>query len=113
MSIKNYHGYFGYNWTQRQQGAAVRAWYPAPRAGSGTSRWPNGPQHRLVDEVLTTGAGVKMMASPHFESARGAVDAHLRQERRGWWCGPYRRYSWPNAQYANQFGFNGGVSLRF
>jgi hypothetical protein len=40
--------------------------------------------------------------------------AYIKSDAVGWWCDPYWGcYLVGNAQYANQFELNGGVTIRF
>jgi len=120
MSVKNYHGYFGYNFGHND--SKVR---PFVFGGLGATSFGSvdvtvaGTAHNIDSSTkfsTTWGAGVKMMASPHFgiRAAAQWTPTYVKSDAAGWWCDPYWGcYLASNAQYANQFGFNGGVSLRF
>ena len=39
---------------------------------------------------------------------------YIKSDSEGWWCDPYWGcYTVADAKYANQFQFNGGVTIRF
>jgi opacity protein-like surface antigen len=64
----------------------------------------------------TWGAGVKMFPSPNVGVRFGAqwTPTYIKTDAAGWWCDPYWGcYVVGDAQYSNQFQFNGGITFRF
>jgi len=42
------------------------------------------------------------------------IDDYIKSDAEGYWCDPYWGcYVVGDAQYSNQFGFSGGITLRF
>jgi len=119
-AVYNYMGNVVYNWGDED--SVLR---PFVFGGLGATSFGSvdvtvaGTAHNIDSSTkfsTTWGAGVKMMASPHFgiRAAAQWTPTYVKSDAAGWWCDPYWGcYLASNAQYANQFGFNGGVSLRF
>ena len=64
----------------------------------------------------TWGAGVKFYPSTRvgFRVGMRWTPTYIKSDPGGWWCDPYWGcYMVGNAQYANQFDFSGGVTIRF
>jgi len=64
----------------------------------------------------TWGAGVKVNASPKVGVKFGLqwTPTYIKSDATGWWCDPYWGcYVVGDAQYSNQFEFNGGIVFRF
>jgi Outer membrane protein beta-barrel domain len=64
----------------------------------------------------TWGAGVKVYGSSNvgFRAGLQWTPTYIKTDSEGWWCDPYWGcYVVGDAQYANQFQFNGGVTIRF
>jgi opacity protein-like surface antigen len=64
----------------------------------------------------TWGAGVKLFPSPNVGVRFGAqwTPTYIKTDAAGWWCDPYWGcYVVGDAQYSNQFQFNGGITFRF
>src|SRR5262245_51334659 len=121
LGINNYHGYFGYNFAPHD--AKV---IPFIYGGLGATNFTevkttqaNGVARTLPGETqfsTTWGGGVKFFPSPKIGVRAGLswTPTYIKSDAVGWWCDPYWGcYLVGNAQYANQFGFNGGVSFRF
>jgi hypothetical protein len=120
LSVKTYHGYFGYNWGDPD--AAVR---PFVFGGLGATNFGKvtgtilNETRTLGSETqfsTTWGAGVKIYPAPGFGLRIGAhwTPTYIKSDAGGWWCDPwYGCYLVGNAQYSNQWQFNGGVTVRF
>lgn len=64
----------------------------------------------------TWGVGLKMFPSPNVGVRFGAqwTPTYIKTDAAGWWCDPYWGcYVVGDAQYSNQFQFNGGITFRF
>ena len=64
----------------------------------------------------TWGAGVKVSASPKVGLKFGMqwTPTYIKSDAAGWWCDPwFGCYVIGDAQYSNQFEFNGGIVFRF
>ena len=65
----------------------------------------------------TWGAGVKGYGSGStlgFKAGLQWTPTYIKSDAEGWWCDPYWGcYVIGDAQYANQWTFNGGLLLRF
>jgi opacity protein-like surface antigen len=64
----------------------------------------------------TWGGGVKIFPSPNvgFRAGIQWTPTYIKSDPGGWWCDPYWGcYLVGDAQYSNQFQFNGGVTVRF
>jgi hypothetical protein len=120
LSIKSYHGYFAYNFGESD--APMR---PFVLIGLGATNFGSidatvGGVNRSIGgetQFSTTWAGgVKIFPSPHVGVRLAAewTPTYIKTDSVGWWCDPYWGcYLVGNAQYANQFQFNAGVTVRF
>ncbi len=119
--LYNYHGYIAYNFGEGD--AKVR---PYILGGVGATQFGSvnttigGRQHTIDgnSKFSTTWAlGVKVFPSPNFGLRFEArwTPTYIKSDAAGWWCDPYWGYCYVvgNAQYANQFDFGGGITLRF
>jgi opacity protein-like surface antigen len=119
--IYNYHGYVAYNFGDAE--AKVRPYF---LGGVGATQFGSvniqiGDQQQAVGgntKFSTTWAlGLKMFPSPNFGIRLEArwTPTYIKSDAEGWWCDPYWGYCYVvgNAQYANQFDFGGGITLRF
>jgi Outer membrane protein beta-barrel domain len=64
----------------------------------------------------TWGAGVKVFGGSNVGFRAGVqwTPTYIKSDSEGWWCDPYWGcYVVGDAKYANQFQFNGGVTIRF
>jgi hypothetical protein len=64
----------------------------------------------------TWGAGVKVYGGSHVGARFGVrlTPTYIKSDAEGYWCDPYWGcYLVGDAQYSNQFEFNGGLTLRF
>lgn len=64
----------------------------------------------------TWGAGIKMFPSPNVGVRFGVhwTPTYIKTDSAGYWCDPYWGcYVVGDAQYSNQFQFNGGIIFRF
>ena len=125
MSIDNYHGNFVYNFA-----AGDSKFIPFAFGGLGMTHYSPGELKNLpvVNPGLTTidgetrfsstwGAGVKAYVSPRVGlrvSARW-TPTYIKSDDAGLWCDPFYGVCWvvADADYSNQFGFDGGVTFRF
>jgi hypothetical protein len=120
MAVSTYHGYFGYNWGDPD--AVVRPFFfgglGATNFGSVTGTIANETRTLGSETQFSTtwGTGVKIFPSPHVGLRIGLhfTPTYIKSDAGGWWCDPwYGCYLVGNAQYSNQFQFNGGVTFRF
>lgn len=121
QTTSTYHGYVAYNWGESD--AKMRPYFlfglgattysdvsytsstGVARTIPGTSRFSG-----------TLGAGVKVYGSGRVGGRFGVrwTPTYIKSDATGYWCDPYWGcYLTGNAQYANQFDFNGGITLRF
>jgi len=121
MHVDNYHGIFSYNFGEAE--AKARPFF---YGGIGATHYADvsfqkangtiGDTGTLTKFSTTWGAGVKVHASEHvgFRAEANWTPTHIKTDTTGWWCDPYWGcYLTGNAQYSNQFGFSGGLNLRF
>ena len=116
QSIYNYHGYFAYNFGDAD--ASVR---PYLLGGLGATQY--GSLDTALGQVggetqfsTTWGAGVKFGGNSPYGGRFGVrwTPTYIKTDSVGWWCDPFWGcYVVGNAQYANQWEFNGGIMLRF
>ncbi len=120
MNIDNYHGFVAYNFGDVDD--TVR---PYVLGGLGVTRYSN-IIIRGVDQTFdipssskfstTWGAGVKIYPSRAFGIFGGVrwTPTFIKSDATGWWCDPFWGcWVTSNTQYANQWEFSGGLSLRF
>jgi hypothetical protein len=120
IDVDSYHGYFGYNFGDRS--AAAR---PYVLIGLGATHYGSVPftfagvarETNTQTQFSTTwGAGVKFFPAPNFGVRVGVhwTPTYIKSDPGGWWCDPFWGcYVVGDAQYSNQFNFNGGVTARF
>ena len=121
MSVKNYHGYFGYNFGEAD--AKVRPYFlfglGATNYGGVDFTRSNGQPGTIASFTqfsTTWGAGVKGYGAGHVGYRAGAswTPTYIKSDSVGWWCDPYWGcYVVGDPQYANQFSLNGGVLFKF
>jgi len=118
--INNYHGYFGYNFAERDA-KMVPFFYGGLGATNFSSLTVNiaGVSHDVAGSTkfsTTWGGGVKYFVNPKvgIRVAGSWTPTYVKSDPGGWWCDPYWGcYLVGNAQYANQLTLSGGVALRF
>lgn len=120
MAVSTYHGYFAYNF-----GAADSPVRPYVLGGIGATTYGSVPFTRAgvsretegnTQFSTTWGAGVKFVPSRGIGVRAGLqwTPTYIKSDAVGWWCDPYWGcYVVGDAQYSNQFAFNGGVIFRF
>jgi hypothetical protein len=122
LDIDGYHGYFAYNFGEVD--ASLR---PYVLAGMGATSYGGVRFTRLADVATgevggrtqfstTWGAGVKMVLTPTFGARFGLrwTPTFIKSDSVGWWCDPYWGcYVVEDLQYANQWDFFGGATIRF
>jgi hypothetical protein len=121
MSINTYHGTFTYNTGDGD--AKLRAYITgglgATSFGGVNFTRVNGTAGTIAGASrfsTTWGAGVKMYGAGHVGGRFGIrfTPTYIKSDATGYWCDPYWGcYLVGNAQYSNQFDFNGGITLRF
>ena len=121
LSIHTYHGIFTYNFGEGD--AKIRPYVYGGLGGtsygdvsytSSTNR--TGTLNGFSRFSSTWGAGVKMYGASKVGGKFGVrwTPTYIKSDAAGWWCDPYWGcYLVGNAQYANQFELNGGVTFRF
>jgi opacity protein-like surface antigen len=121
LTIDNYHGFLAYNF-----GAADDVVRPYLLGGLGATRYG---RIQIAGDSLTLdlpagsrfsttwGAGVKVYPARNFGVFGGVrwTPTYIKSDGAGWWCDPWWGGCWVvgNAQYSNQWEFNGGINLRF
>jgi len=120
LSVRNYHGYFAYNFGEED--AQVR---PYVLGGLGATQFGTisasvgGVQRDISGNSkfsTTWGAGVKLYPGQNVGLRLEGrwTPTYIKSDAAGWWCDPYWGcYVVGNAQYANQFELSGGITLRF
>jgi opacity protein-like surface antigen len=121
LTINTYHPYVAYN-----AGAIDAKVRPYFLVGLGATNYDsvsftraNGQTDETGSETqfsTTWGAGVKVFPSPNVGVRLGLqwTPTYIKTDAEGWWCDPYWGcYVVGDAQYANQFQFNGGITFRF
>ncbi len=115
MPISNYHGTFTYNFGESDAQAR-----PFVFGGLGATTYsPEDVNGVSVDSESqfssTWGGGVKIYPSPNvgFSVMARFTPTYIKSDPAGIWCGYYGCYQLVDTQYANQFEFSGGLSLRF
>lgn len=120
MTINSYHGYFAYNF-----GDADARLRPYILGGIGATNYgavsytnaagQPGSTSGETQFSTTWGAGVKFYPSPRLGLRFGMrwTPTYIKSDPAGWWCGYWGCYVIGDAQYANQFDFSGGVTIRF
>jgi len=121
LAVSGYHAYFAYNFGPSD--ASVR---PFVFGGLGATSFGSvgitvaGVPHNTGSETQfssTWGAGIKLFPNNSHVGARIALrytPTYIKTDAAGWWCDPYWGcYLAGDAQYANQFEFSGGLTIRF
>jgi outer membrane protein W len=120
MNINSYHGYMAINF-----GDAEAKLRPYILGGIGATNYGSvnytdaagqpGSTSGETQFSTTWGAGVKYFASSHLGFRVGVrwTPTYIKTDPGGYWCGYWGCYSTGNPQYANQFDFSGGVTIRF
>ncbi len=121
LTINTYHPYFAYNGGRRD--STVRPFF---LVGLGATNYGGVSFTRLNGETdetesqtqfsTTWGGGVKVFPAPNVGIRLGLqwTPTYIKSDADGWWCDPYWGcYVVGDAQYANQFQFNGGITFRF
>lgn len=121
LNLDNYHGLVSYNFgdSDAQARPFISFGLGATRAGSLDFTGPGGVNRSIDGSTKfsgTVGAGVKVYPSDTVGLRLGArwTPTYVKSDSAGWWCDPYWGcYVLSDAQYANQFEFSAGVTLRF
>jgi Outer membrane protein beta-barrel domain len=120
QDLDNYHGYFAFNFGESD--ATVRPYF---MIGAGATRYGSVPftVGAVSGETESNtkfsgiaGAGFKLYPSPRVGVNIGVrwVPTYIKSDEVGWWCDPYWGcYVVGDAQYSNQFHFQGGLFFRF
>ncbi|MGH9323188.1 MAG: outer membrane beta-barrel protein [Vicinamibacteria bacterium] len=115
MPIYNYHGVFTYNFGESDAQAR-----PFVFGGVGATQYKpedvNGVSVSSETKFSSTwGGGVKVYPNPSvgFSAMARFTPTYIKSDPAGIWCGFYGCYVLADTQYANQFEFSGGLSLRF
>jgi hypothetical protein len=121
QSTHTYHGYFGYNW-----GASDAPIRPFAMFGLGATSYSDvnfttvTGANRTISGVsrfsTTIGVGAKVYGKGPVGGRFGLqwTPTYIKSDATGYWCDPYWGcYLVGNAQYANQFTLDGGVTIRF
>jgi hypothetical protein len=120
VSIRNYHGYWAYNFGDFD--ATARPYFlfglGATQYGSVTARVGDMNQSAGGSTRFSGSAalGLKVFPSPRFglRVETRWTPTYIKSDAAGWWCDPYWGcYVVGDAQYANQFEISGGVTVRF
>ena len=121
FKINSYHGAIVWN-----GGPADSTMRPFFFLGAGATSYPgvdftgvNGDQREIGGNSKfsgTLGAGLKVYPGSNVGLKFQArwTPTYIKSDTEGYWCDPYWGcYVVGDAQYANQFGFTGGITLRF
>jgi hypothetical protein len=120
LAVSTYHGYVGYNFGEADAPAR-----PFLLFGLGLTNFSSvdvtvaGVNRSIPGESqfsTTWGGGVKFFPAPGFGVRVAALwtPTYIKSDAAGWWCDPYWGcYLVGDPQYSNQFGFTGGVTIRF
>ena len=121
LKINTYHPYVQFN--AGDTSSSVRPYFMvglgASNYGSVAFRSAAGAARETASETqfsTTWGAGIKMFPSPNVGVRFGAqwTPTYIKTDAAGYWCDPYWGcYVVGDAQYSNQFQFNGGIVFRF
>lgn len=121
MTINTYHPYVAFN--AGEADSTVRPYFlfglGATNYGSVAFTSASGAARETAGETqfsTTWGAGVKLFPSPNVGVRIGAAwtPTYIKTDSAGYWCDPYWGcYVVGDAQYSNQFQFNGGIVFRF
>jgi opacity protein-like surface antigen len=121
LTVNTYHPYVAFN-----AGAPDAPVRPYLMVGFGATNYGtvdftrvNGQPGSTGSETqfsTTWGAGVKVFGASNVGFRAGVqwTPTYIKSDSEGWWCDPYWGcYVVGDAKYANQFAFNGGVTIRF
>ena len=121
LTVNTYHPYVTYNMGDRD--ATIRPYFTI---GLGATNYSsvdftraNGQSGSTGSETqfsTSWGAGIKAFPSPNvgFRAGLQWTPTYIKSDAGGWWCDPYWGcYLVGDAQYSNQFQFNGGIVFRF
>ena len=120
FSITGYHGYIAYNFGEAD--APLRPFF---LFGLGATNFGSidvdiaGAPRTIAGETqfsTTIAGGLKYFFNPHVAAKFTArlTPTYIKTDPGGWWCDPYWGcYTVADAKYANQFQFNGGLTIRF
>lgn len=121
ISINTYHPYVAYN--AGAPDAKVRPYFllgfGATNYSSVSFTGANNQARETASETQfssTWGVGVKVFPSPKVGVRFGMhwTPTYIKSDAAGWWCDPYWGcYVVSDAQYANQFQINAGLTFRF
>ena len=121
LTVNTYHPYVAYN--AGDSSSTVRPYFMiglgATNYGSVAFTGANGSARETSGETqlsTTWGAGVKAFPSPNVGVRFGVqwTPTYIKTDSAGYWCDPYWGcYVVGDAQYSNQFQFNGGIVFRF
>jgi len=121
LKINSYHPYVAFN--AGDSSSTVRPYFllglGATNYGAVSFTSAQGAARETSSETqfsTTWGAGIKMFPSPNVGLRFGAqwTPTYIKTDSAGYWCDPYWGcYVVGDAQYSNQFTFNGGVVFRF
>ena len=121
LSVNTYHPYVAFNFAPPD--APVRPYllvgFGATNYGGVDFTGFNGEARSTAGETqfsTTWGAGIKAYGRSNVGFRAGVqwTPTYIKTDSAGWWCDPYWGcYVVGDAQYANQFQFNGGVTIRF
>ena len=120
MNINTYHATYTYNFGEHDAG--IR---PYLTVGLGATNF-GGVSYSTPNRTGTTqgatrfssswGAGAKFYGASHVGGRVGVrwTPAYIKSDAAGYWCDPYWGcYMVGDAQYANQWSINGGLTFRF
>jgi hypothetical protein len=120
LKVYNYHGYYAYNFGDRD--AAAR---PYILIGLGATQYGAltvdvaGTQQEVGGDTQFSGTGalgLKIFPGRSFGIRLEGrwTPTYIKSDAEGWWCDPYYGcYVVGDAQYSNQFELSGGITLRF
>lgn len=121
INIDGYHGYLAYYFGDPEGkvnpyfmvglGATSVPAFTFTRPNGGSANNSGGTQFSS-----TWGTGIRFNAAKHFALKAGIAwtPTYIKSDAEGWWCDPwYGCYIVGNAQYANQFHFEGAFVIRF
>jgi hypothetical protein len=121
MSIDGYHGYFAYYFGDPEGkvnpyflgGFGATHLPAADYVGPGGVKYSQSGQSEFSS---TWGAGIRFNAATHFAIKAGVswTPTYIKSDPSGYWCDPwYGCWVVGNAQYMNQFHFEGGFTIRY
>jgi hypothetical protein len=121
MTVSTYHGYFGYNFFDKD--AKIRPYalfgLGATNFGSLDITRPDGSTASLGGSTYfstTWAAGAKFFFHPNMGARVGVqwTPTYIKSDASGYWCDPWWGcYVTGSAQYSSQWDINGGFTFRF